>query len=139
MKDETYRVAERYGLEVTLVANSWMRIPDKPWLVFEQVGNGFDEADDWIVEHAVADDIVIADDIPLAARCLEKGARVLSSRGRVFTEESIGGALANREFLSQLRENGLVTGGPAPFEGRNRSDFLQRLDALAREVARKGS
>ena len=130
VKDEVYRVAKRYGVPVSVVANSWMHTPDSADVAFVQVGDGFDEADDWIVEHACADEIVITTDIPLAARCLEKGARALGPKGRVFTEESIGDALANREVSSQLREHGLMTGGPAPFGKTDRSRFLQKLDEI---------
>lgn len=134
VKEEVYRVAGRYGLKVTLVANSSMRIPATKWVTLEVVGDGFDEADDWIVDHVGPNDIVISGDIPLAARCLKKGARVLGPKGRVFTEDAIGGALATREFLSQLRDTGVITGGPAPFGPRDRSRFLDRLDALVHEV-----
>ena len=98
------------------------------------VSDGFDAVDDWIVDHASQNDIVISGDIPLAARCLKKGARVPGPKGRVFTDESIGNALANRELLSQLRDSGIMTGGPAPFGQRDHSRFLRRLDALVREV-----
>jgi len=134
VKDEVYRVAERYGLHVTLAANSGLRIPSADWVTLVIVDDGFDAADDWIVDHAGQDDIVITGDIPLAARCLKKGARVLGHKGRVFTEASIGDVLADREILSQLRDSGVMTGGPAPFGPRDRSRFLQRLDALVHEV-----
>ncbi len=134
VKDEVYRVAGRYAIAVTLVANSRMRVPDSGNVMMEVVGDGFDEADDWIVDHVEPNDIVISGDIPLAGRCLKKGARVLGHKGRVFTEESIGEALATREFLSQMRETGVMTGGPAPFGPRDRSRFLDRLDALIHEV-----
>ena len=91
-------------------------------------------ADDWIAEHAGKDDIVITGDIPLAARCLAKGAAVLDQRGGVFTEAGIGQALAGRELLSYLREAGTITGGPAAFEKRDRSRFLQRLDETVHAV-----
>ncbi len=134
VKEEVYRVAGRYGLHVTLAANSRFRVPDDEQIELVVVGDGFDEADDWIVDHLHGNDIVITADIPLAARCLEKGARVLGHKGRVFTEESIGDALASRELLSQLRDTGVMTGGPAPFARKDRSRFLQRLDALVHEV-----
>jgi hypothetical protein len=132
VKDEVYRVAKRHGLTTKIVANSRMWVPDAAGVEMIIVGDGFDAADDWIVEHAGARDIVVSDDILLAARCLEKGVRVLNARGHEFTEESIGGALANREFLSQLREHGLASGGPAPFEQKDRSRFLQGLENLVR-------
>ena len=132
MKDEVYRVAERYGLKVILVANSWMRTPEADWVELVVVGDDIDAADDWIAEHAGANDIVITADIPLAARCLKSSARALGFKGRVFTEASIGGALATREIMSQLRDAGTMTGGPAPFAPKDRARFLQSLDAMAR-------
>ena len=132
VKEEIYKVAQRYGLPVTLVSNTWMRAPSAAWLALEVVGDGFDEADNWIAERAAAGDVVVTADIPLAARCLENGARVVGPKGREFTEDSIGGALASREASSYLREMGVMTGGPAPFKKEDRSRFLQTLDRLAR-------
>ena len=132
VKDEVYRVAGRIGLHVTLVANSWMLTPERDDIELIVVGQGFDEADDWIVEHAGTRDIVITADIPLAARCLKNGARVIGPKGRVFTDDTIGDALAKREILSSMREHGEMTGGPAPFQPKDRSRFLQRLDDAAR-------
>ncbi len=134
VKQEVYRVAKRYGLKVTLVSNSRMRTPHEDWLESVVVDGQFDAADDWIVEHISENDIVISGDIPLASRCLEKGAQVLAPTGRVFTQDSIGEALASREFLSHLRDLGTLTGGPAPFEKRDRSRFLQRLDETIQAV-----
>jgi len=134
VKQEVYRVAKRYGLKVTLVSNSQMRSPQEDWLEVVVVDGQFNAADDWIVEHVSEKDIVITGDIPLASRCLEKGAQVLAPTGRVFTQESIGEALAGREFLSYLRDLGTITGGPAPFEKRDRSRFLQRLDETIQAV-----
>ncbi len=136
VKKEVYRVARRYGLNVTLVANSWVETPKADWVKLVTVDHGFDAADDWIVEHVTSGDIVVSADIPLAARCLEKDARVLSPTGRLFTEDSIGEALAKRELLSQLRDLGTMTGGPAPFDRRDRSRFLQRLDETIQAVCR---
>ena len=132
VKDEICRVAERHGLEVKLVSNTWMRAPSVAWLELVVVDDGFDAADDWIAEQAAERDVVVTADIPLAARCLKKGARVLGPKGRVFTENSIGNALAGREASAYLREMGVMTGGPAPFTKRDRSRFLQRLEELAR-------
>jgi len=134
VKDEIYRVAKRYDLPVTLVSNSWMRTPDDSRIEFVLVGDGFDEADEWIVEQVKPHEIVITTDIPLAAQCLEKGAYVLGPKGRVFTEASIGDALASRDVSSQLREHGLMSGGPAPFNSKDRSRFLQELDAAIHAV-----
>ena len=137
VKEEIYRVAKRYQLDVTLVSNAWMRIPREVWLTQVVVPGGLDVADDWIVEHVTENDIVISDDIPLASRSLKKGALVLSPRGRVHTEDSIGDALASRDLLSQLRDLGTMTGGPAPFEKRDRSRFLERLDQAIQTVRRR--
>jgi uncharacterized protein YaiI (UPF0178 family) len=134
VKQEVYRVAKRYGLKVTLVSNSPMRTPHGEWLETVVVDGQFDAADDWIVEHVSENDIVISGDIPLASRCLEKGAQVLAPTGRVFTRDSIGEALARRELLSHLRDLGTLTGGPASFEKRDRSRFLQRLDETIQAV-----
>jgi len=137
VKQEVYRVAKRYGLRVTLVANTWMRTPQEEWLELVIVDDKFDAADDWIAEQVDASAVVVTTDIPLAARCLEKGARVLSPKGRVFTEDSIGDALASREIQAHLRELGTHTGGPAPFAKEDRSRFLQRLDELVQAARRQ--
>ncbi len=134
VKQEVYRVAKRYGLKVTLVSNSRMGAPQEGWLEVVVVDGQFNAADDWIVEHVSENDIVITGDIPLASRCLEKGAQVLAPTGRVFTRDSIGEALARRELLSHLRDLGTIAGGPAPFEKRDRSRFLQRLDETIQAV-----
>jgi uncharacterized protein YaiI (UPF0178 family) len=138
VKDEVYRVAERYGLEVILVAASWLRVPSKAWIqlqVVKETGE-LDVADDWIVEQIGAGDIVVSEDILLAGRCLEKEARALSPRGRLFTPDSIGEAIATRELMADLREVGAVTGGPSPFDKTDRSRFLQRLDEIINAVRR---
>jgi hypothetical protein len=130
VKDEVYRVAKRYQLPVRVVSNSRLRVPVDPLFQLVVVTGHFDAADDWIVEHIEASDIAVTSDIPLAARCLAKGARVLDPKGRVFTEESIGDVLANRELMAYLRDLGDIGGGPAPYEPRDRSRFLQYLDNL---------
>jgi uncharacterized protein len=137
MKQEAYRVAKRCGLKVNLVSNSRMRAPREDWLEVVIAEGQFNAADDWIAEHAGEDDIVITGDIALASRCLAKDARVLSPTGRIFTEESIGEALAGRELLSHLRDLGTITGGPAPIEKRDRSRFLQRLDETVQAIRSK--
>jgi uncharacterized protein YaiI (UPF0178 family) len=137
VKQEVYRVAKRYGLKVTLVSNSRMGTPQEDWLEVVVVDGQFNAADDWIAEHVSENDIVITGDIPLASRCLEKDARVLGPSGRIFTKESIGEALASRELLSHLRDLGTITGGPAPFEKRDRSRFLQRLDETIQVLRRR--
>ena len=134
VKEEVYRVAKRYGLRVILVANSQMHIPSEGWLKLVVVSDQFDAADDWIVEYITKNDIVISGDIPLASRCLKKGARVLGPNGRVFTDDSIGDALATRDLMSHLRDIGIMTGGPAPFEKRDRSRFLHSLDGIIQAI-----
>jgi uncharacterized protein YaiI (UPF0178 family) len=136
VKDEVYRVAERYGLKVYLVTNGSVRAPLVPWIERVIVGEGFDAADDWIATHAGKGDVVITNDIPLADRCLKQGAQVLAPNGRPFTESSIGSALASRELMSQLRDMGLAQGGPRPFSKRDRSDFLQALDRAVNAALR---
>jgi hypothetical protein len=137
VKDEVYRVARRHGLSATVVANVRMRIPEEDRFTLAVVGDRFDAADDWIVEHAERDDIVVSADIPLASRCLQKGAVVLDQRGGLFTEENIGSALASREISSHLRDLGTLTGGPRPFSDRDRSRFLHRLDEVIRGIRRR--
>ena len=130
VKNEVFRVARRHGLRVFLVSNSSMRIPPDEFIELIIVQEGFDAADDWIATHITETDIAVTADIPLAARCLKKGARVLDPKGRVYSKDSIGDALANREFMAFLRDMGTITGGPPPFEQKDRSRFMQRLDEL---------
>ncbi len=136
VKQEVYRVAGRYRLEVTLVTNSWMRVPNESWIALEVVKDGLDAADDWIVEHVQAHDIVVTADIPLASRCLKKGASVVGSTGKPFTEVNIGEAVATRDLLSDLRGAGEITGGPPPLTKRDRSRFLQQLDQVIQSIRR---
>lgn len=128
VKQEVYRVAGRHELPVTLVANTWMRVPASPRITLEVVPDAFDAADDWIVEHVAGGDIVITADILLANRCLQNGARVLGSSGRPFTVENIGQALATRELMADLRGAGAQGTGPPPLTPRDRSRFLQELE-----------
>jgi len=137
VKQEVYRVASRCCLHVTLVANSWMRIPNERWIALEVVADGFDAADDWIVEHVQPHDIVVTADIPLASRCLTEGARVIGPTGKPFTENNIGDAVATRDLLSELRSAGEITGGPPPLQKRDRSRFLQKLDDVIQSIRRE--
>ena len=137
VKNEVYRVAGRYQLKVTLVANSWIQVAMAPSIHLEVVADGLDMADDWIAEHAELDDVVITADIPLADRCVKKGVRILTPVGKPFNEENIGEALATRDLLSELREGGAVTGGPPPFKKQDRSRFLYELDTVVQAIRRK--
>jgi len=137
VKHETYKVAARYQLDVTLVANSPMRTPDDHRITLEVVGSGFDEADDWIVDHVRADDIVITADIGLASRCIKAGARVIGTTGKAFTEDNIAQAVATRDLLADLRGAGEITGGPPPMHQRDRSRFLQTLDEVIQSIRRE--
>ncbi len=137
VKDEVYKVAKRFGLNVILVANKWMRVPENNRIKLIVVDDGPDVADDWIAEHVQTDDIVITADIPLADRCLKKRAAVLGATGKPFTEDNIGQALASRELFSELREAGEITGGPPPFKKSDRSRFLQKLDEIIHSIKRK--
>ncbi len=137
VKNEVYKVAQRYDLQVTLVANSCMRIPGSLGIKLVVVDKGLDEADNWIAEHAEHNDIVITGDIPLAARCLDRGAQVLGHTGKPFTDENVASALATRQLLSQLRDQGVLMGGPPPFSPKDRSLFLQQLDQMINGIMRE--
>lgn len=137
VKDEIYVVATRYGLPVAVVANSRMFVPEELGAQLIVVGEGPDAADDWIALNVRAGDVVITADVPLAARCIEKGAGVLGSNGRPFTEDSIGSALATRDLKAQLREGGVLTGGPPPFVERDRSRFSSALDGMIQRAMRQ--
>jgi uncharacterized protein YaiI (UPF0178 family) len=136
VKEEVYRVARRYALAVKVVANAPLRVPagGKVELV---VRPGFGAADDWIAEQAGPGDVVVTADIPLAARSLARGARVLDPKGRPFTENDIGAALAMRDLMNELRQGDVVTGGPAPMTAKDRSRFLSKLDEAVNAVRRE--
>jgi uncharacterized protein YaiI (UPF0178 family) len=138
VKNEIYRVAERYALKVYVVSNSYLNVPRDPRLELIVVSDSFDAADNWIAERAEDGDIVITADIPLADRALKKGAVVIGNTGVPFTTSSIGMALANRELLSNLRAMGEVTGGPRPMSQRDRSRFLSTLDEAIQRMRRRG-
>ena len=139
VKQEVYRVANRYKLAVTLVSNSWMRVPDEGKVVLQVVDSGLDVADDWIVDHVQENDIVITADIPLASRCLKKGAGVIGTTGKPFTEDNIGHSVATRDLLAELREAGEITSGPPPLKKSDRSRFLQKLDEMIQSIQRKNT
>ena len=134
VKDEVYKVAWRHEVPVSVVSNSAFRVPEHPLIERIVVSDGFDAADDWIAERADASAVVITGDILLADRCLKAGATVIAHNGRPFTPASIGGAIATRAIMADLRVGAEgITGGPAPFAKADRSRFLQALDeALVR-------
>ena len=136
VKPEIYRVADRYQIRVTLVSNSWMRIPENPRFHLEVVGIGFDAADDWIVEHLAADDIVITTDVLLASRCIKLNSWVLAPSGKLFTEDNIGQTVATRDLLAELRGAGEITGGPAAMTDKDRNRFLQQLHQIVQNIQR---
>ena len=130
VKDETYVVATRYGVRVALVANSRLNVPQGFGVELVLVDQGPDAADDWIAANVRPGDVVVTADLPLAARCLAAGGRVLGTNGRVFSEESIGDLLATRDLKAQLRGAGVMSGGPPPMSDKDRSRFLSKLDQL---------
>jgi uncharacterized protein YaiI (UPF0178 family) len=138
VKDEVYRVAHRHGLRVRVVSNSPIMVPREPWIERVVVGAGMDAADDWIAEHTKSGDIVVTADVPLAARCVKAGATVIAPTGRPFDDDSIGLSLATRNLLHDLRGAGAITGGPKPFEPRDRSRFLSALDQAIVRSKRAG-
>ena len=135
VKQEVYRVARRYGMRVAVVANAPLRVPADE-LIELVVRPCFGAADDWIAGQAGPGDVVVTADIPLAARCLARGARVLDPKGRPFTDNDIGSALALRDLMDGLRQGGTVTGGPAPMTPKDRSRFLSKLDEAVNAVRR---
>jgi len=137
VKDEVYAVAARIGLAVVVVANQRIYVPADLGVEMVVVEEGPDVADDWIAEEIRAGDVVITADIPLAARCLEAGAFALGTNGREFTLDSIGSALATREIKASIRESGVVTGGPPPITGRDRSRFSNVLDRVVHAAMRR--
>jgi uncharacterized protein YaiI (UPF0178 family) len=138
VKEEVYKVARRHQVKVHVVANAPLRTPPDALIELVVVRGGFDMADNWIVEHIGPGDIALTSDIPLAERCLLKGARVLGPKGHVFTEESIGDAMATRALLDMLRQSGDFQGGPAPFTKVDRSRFLSKLDETLHAIRRLG-
>jgi len=134
VKAEAMRVAERLGLVVTLVSNGGVRPSRDPMVKVVVVAAGADAADDWIVDNAHANDIVLTADIPLASRAIDKGCHVLGFSGKAFTPASIGMALAMRDLKQHLRETGESKGFNAGFTAADRSAFLSALDTLGRRA-----
>lgn len=144
VKDEVYRVAARHGVRTVVVSNGWLRVPDSPLIERIVVTEGLDVADAWIGERCGPGDVVVTADVPLAAACVANGARVLAPNGRPFTPSSIGMDLAARNLMTSLREGTgealgeARTGGGRPFTARDRSAFLQALDAALVQIRRTG-
>jgi uncharacterized protein len=136
VKAEVLRVAERHGLTVHMVANSWMRLDQSPLINRVVVAEGADAADDWIAERSGPGDIVITADIPLASRAIKAGARALGPTGKPFTTDNIGMALAMRNLMADLRETGNMQGTNPVFTPRDRSTFLQVLEQEIQVIKR---
>lgn len=137
VKDEVYRVAQRYGLQTHVVANAFIRVPAHPKIARVVVEAGPDIADDWIADHVQPGDVAVTNDIPLAERVLKAGAAAIAPNGRAFTADSIGSAIAQRAIMEQIRSTGAITGGPKPFDRTDRSRFLQALDETINREMRK--
>ena len=136
VKAEVYRVAERHGARVFVVSNSPIAVPRDAFVERVVVPAGPDVADDWIAERATARDVVVTADVPLADRCVKRGAAVLAPNGKAFTAATIGLALATRDLMDGLRGSGAVTGGPRPFGPRDRSEFLGALHRAIDRIKR---
>ena len=137
VKDEVYKVAWRRGVPVRVVSNSPMRVPDHPLIERVLVSGAFDAADDWIAKRADGDTVVITGDILLADRCLKQGSTVIGHNGKPFTSASIGGAIATRAIMADLRAGADgIMGGPKPFARADRSRFLQALDEAVVRLGR---
>ncbi|MGB3418180.1 MAG: YaiI/YqxD family protein [Mesorhizobium sp.] len=139
VKAEVEKVGERHGIAVTYVANGGLRPSRNPMIRNVVVSKGADAADDWIVENARENDVVITADIPLAARAVALGAHVLGPTGRPFTPETIGMAVAMRNLKQHLRETGESKGYNAGFSPQDRSRFLGELDRILRRALKSAT
>lgn len=137
VKDETYKVADRYKLAVVVVANKALTVPMSDRITMQTVSGGFDSADDWIVEQIGQGDILITSDLPLADRAIRKRARVIGPKGRELDEENIGNALGGRELSAHLRDLGNKNTGPAAMGKADRSQFLSKLDQICNAIIRE--
>ena len=132
VKEQIIRVAERHGLTVYMVSNTWLRMAEGTRVKRIVVGNNADAADDWIAKNIKLGDVVVTSDIRLAARCLERGAHALDPAGKPFTEDSIGTQLAMRDLLAHLRDTGEIRGGGRTRNLRDRKRFLETLEKIIR-------
>jgi len=136
VKEDTFRVAKRYSLKVIVVSRVAIFLPRADWIVPVVAGDGFDKADDWIVEHVQANDIVVTGDLLLADRCIKKEALVIDPRGRILDPDNIAEALSMRELLSELRQRGEIGLGPPKMGKKHKSSYLSSLDELINRVKR---
>lgn len=138
VREETYKIARRHVVPVTVVSNSFLRVPREALIKFVAVSDSFDAADDYIAERADAKTIVITSDILLAERCLKANAAVLAPNGKAFTKDSIGGAIATRAIMADLRAGADIPniGGPPPFTHKDRSKFLESLHRTIEQLKR---
>jgi uncharacterized protein YaiI (UPF0178 family) len=130
IKEILFRAAVRKQIQVTLLANHYMRVPPSPYIRFIQVPAGFDVADNEIVKRVEKDDLVITGDIPLASEVIDKGAVALNPRGSLYTSENIKARLNMRDFMETMRASGVDTGGPPPLNQKDRQNFANCLDKL---------
>ena len=139
VREETYKVARRHNVPVTVVSNNFLRIPREPLFNLVTVSDSFDAADDYIAQHADKNAIIITSDILLAERCLNQDASVLAPNGKAFTKDSIGGAIATRAIMADLRAGADMPniGGPPPFTQKDRSNFLEKLHLTLEQLKRR--
>ncbi|NVK35226.1 MAG: YaiI/YqxD family protein [Rhodobacteraceae bacterium] len=136
VKQEAVRVGERHKVTIMFVSNSWMRLPDSPYVERKIVSEGLDEADNWIAEHATTGDVVVTADVPLASRCVDAGALVIGPTGKPFREDAMGIRLAMRDLTTQLREAGEIRQGAPAFTKEDRSRFLNQMEPIMRQAKR---
>lgn len=137
VKEEVYKVADRYQLVVFVVANQYLKVPFQKNIVMKVVSDGFDAADDWIVENITESDILVTSDILLAERAIKKHTHVLGPKGHEMDEENIGSALAIRELNTHLRDLGHKNTGPSSMTKKDRSQFLSSLDRIIQKLLRR--
>lgn len=128
VRDVVFKASTKRRFPVTLVANSFVQTPSLKWITSVKVDSGLDVADDYLVEHASPGDLVITQDIPLAAELLEKGVDAMSPRGTMFTQANIGERLAIRDFMTEARASGITGGGPPPFDAKTKQKFSNAFD-----------
>ena len=134
VKNEIVRVASRHQLNVTMVSDGGIRPNPHPLVATVFVDQGTDAADNWIAAHIDQGDIAVTNDVPLAARCIERGGTAIRPNGQVLDERSIGGALATRNLMTDLRSAGEIISKPPPFTKRDRSNFLDFLERTVRSA-----